>query len=137
MRREGGQKLRAHSRSSSKAFGPGGTSPRGGPLRLSSLHLGIRPDGDRRRLGPRVDAQLLQNVADVRLYRCELDLQPPRDLFVGEALPDQAEDLALALGQRRARALPAGRVEGGTSRPFVAARSMMVTSCSIDVLCVA
>ena len=51
------------------------------------------------RLGPVAQAELGQQVADVVLDRLAGDEQPLGDLGVGQAGPDQLQDLGLAPGQ--------------------------------------
>src|ERR1700684_444164 len=55
-------------------------------------------------LGPRGEAQLGEDVLDVRVDRALGEEEPPGDLPVAEAVGDQAGDLPLAPGERPRRA---------------------------------
>jgi len=72
------------------------------------------PAHDGGRLGAPADAELLEDVVDVVLDRRHLDAQAGGDLLVGESLPDEAEDLALAAGQQHVgrRRADVGRQRG-------------------------
>src|SRR4029453_1194770 len=59
------------------------------------------PERKRRRLQLGVDLALLEDVVDVVANRGEADPEPARDLLVRQALGDRAQDLLLALGERR------------------------------------
>src|SRR6478672_8684609 len=66
-------------------------------------------------LGPGRDAELAEHVAQVEVDGARAEEQPGRDVPVGQALPDQAGDLPLLGGERRARrgVAAAGGLAGG------------------------
>src|SRR4051812_41100261 len=86
-------------------------SGRSDGARAAVAQAGNQGADARRGLAAAGHAELLEEVVDVVLDGRHLDVQPRRDLLVGEALVDQLDDLDLPGGEVQIRARP--RALGG------------------------
>jgi hypothetical protein len=69
----------------------------GGPLHQSSF--GSQQDG----VGPTARTQLGEDRTEMRLHGADAHVELPCDRFVAQAIEEQAQNIAFALGERRVR----------------------------------